>query len=91
MNFSVVVHKRAAKYLKSLPDDQKSRIKETLKKLENGIDKRTDVKKMSGEWKGYYRMRVGDIRIIFWIEYVLKTVYIDHIGSRGDIYKKKSI
>ena len=56
--------------------------------LEDGINTRTDIKQMVGDWKGYYRMRVGDIRIIFWIDQELKTIYIDHIGSRGDIYKK---
>jgi mRNA interferase RelE/StbE len=47
-----------------------------------------DIKAMLGEWKEYYRIRTGDIRVIFWIEQKLKTIYVDHIGSRGDVYKK---
>jgi mRNA interferase RelE/StbE len=43
---------------------------------------------MVGEWKGYYRMRIGDTRVIFWIDHKLRTIYVDHIGSRGDVYKK---
>lgn len=89
MKYDVIVHKRAARYLKSLPAFQKERVKQSLKNLENGINNRTDIKQMAGDWKGYYRMRLGDIRIIFWINQELKTIYIDHIGSRGNIYKNK--
>jgi mRNA interferase RelE/StbE len=63
MKYSVIVHKRAAHYLKSLTEHQRERIKKSLKDLENGIDEKMDVKTMAGNWKGYYRMRVGDIRI----------------------------
>ena len=65
MKYKVIVHKRAARYLKSLPDLQKRRIKQSLRELEDGIAGKTDVKSMAGEWKGYYRMRIGDTRVIF--------------------------
>ena len=88
MSYSVIVHKRVVRYLQRLSAIQKERIKQSLKILEDGINTRKDIKQMVGDWKGYYRMRVGDIRIIFWIDQELKTIYIDHISSRGDIYKK---
>jgi len=43
---------------------------------------------MHGEWKGYRRFRVGNIRIIFWVEEREKVIYVDYIGARGDIYKR---
>lgn len=49
--------------------------------------RRPDVNPMVGEWKGYYRIRVGDMRIIFWLDTQEMTVYVDHIGPRGDVYK----
>lgn len=88
MKYKVIVHKRAAHCLKRLPEFQRQRIKQSLKELENGIVDRVDVKSMAGEWKGYYRMRIGEVRVIFWIDHKQKTIYVDHIGSRGDIYKK---
>lgn len=42
---------------------------------------------MLGEWAGYHRIRVGNIRIIFWFEKTEDIVYVDHIGRRGDVYK----
>lgn len=42
---------------------------------------------MLGEWKGYHRLRFGDLRVLFWFDPEAKTVYVDHIGPRGDVYK----
>ncbi len=42
---------------------------------------------MVGEWKGYHRIRIANVRIVFWMSSDEKTIEVDHIGSRGDIYK----
>lgn len=85
--FRVIVHRRATRYLKKLPIFQKERVKEVLREL--GIEplQMFNVKHMLGEWKGYHRIRIGDIRIFFWINQEDGTVYVDHIGPRGDVYK----
>ncbi len=88
MIYKVIVHKRAVRYLKRLPESQRQRIKKSLKELEDGITDKVDIKAMAGEWKGYYRMRIGDARVIFWIDRKLRTIYVDHIGARGDVYKE---
>ena len=43
---------------------------------------------MAGEWTGYCRIRVGDLRVIFWYDRQDDVVYVDHIGPRGDVYKQ---
>ena len=43
--------------------------------------------RMAGEWAGYYRIRIGDLRVIFWYEIEDDIVYVDHIGPRGDVYR----
>lgn len=88
MKYKVVVHNRAIRYLNKLPEFQRERIKQSLKELENGIAETPNVRPMAGDWKGYYRMRLGNIRIIFWIDHPARMIYVDHIGSRGDVYKK---
>ncbi len=82
--FKVVVHRRAARYLRKLPTSQKERIKKALRELETEPLQRPDIKHMLGEWKGYHRIRIGDIRLIFWINQAEGTIYID---PRGDVYK----
>ena len=82
----VVIHRRAASYLKRLPRDQKERLKKTLQELAHDPFQ-PGVKAMVGEWRGYYRMRVGDLRVIFWLDQKNQTIYVDYIGPRGDVYK----
>lgn len=48
---------------------------------ESGVD----YKKIKGE-KNYYRIRIGDYRII--AKYINPSVVMLMIGSRGDVYKK---
>ena len=48
-------------------------------------DPSLDIKKMVGETS--YRLRVGDWRIIFEREDVLKIISVDKIKARGDLYK----
>ena len=42
---------------------------------------------MKGDWKGYYRLRVGKNRIIFTVDFNSRDIIVYAIGSRGDIYK----
>ena len=41
---------------------------------------------MKGNYKGYYRMRVGNVRIIFYPDTKNKIIYVDAVGFRGEIY-----
>jgi mRNA interferase RelE/StbE len=83
----VIVHRHAAKYLQRLPKKTKERIKNILKKLEENPLEQPNVKHMVGDWAGYHRIRVGEIRIIFWFDEREDLVYVDHVGPRGDVYK----
>jgi len=46
-----------------------------------------DLKKLSGEWEGYYRLRKERIRIIFEPNRIDKVLFVDRIDFRGDVYK----
>jgi len=83
----VILHRHAARYLKRLPVGTKSRIKEVLKELESSPLEKSGARHMVGEWTGYHRIRVGNLRIIFWFDQSDDLVYVDHIGPRGDVYK----
>ncbi len=52
-----------------------------------GLDENIDVKKMKGKWKGYYRVKIGKIRMIMKIDFKNKVAYIDKVDFRGDVYK----
>ena len=86
--------KNATKFLSEISANDQQRLKEKLKILllaveENGTIpfQELDIKNLKGEWKGYQRMRVGKMRVIFQINTDVLLVY--EIDFRGDIYKKR--
>ncbi len=44
-----------------------------------------DIKALSGEWAGCYRLRVGDFRVIFRI--ALEGIVIVRVRHRSDVYQ----
>ena len=48
--------------------------------------KGTDIKKLQGH--NMYRMKVGNIRILYTVDDVIKIISVEEIDSRGDIYKR---
>lgn len=45
------------------------------------------IKKLSGKWEGFYRIRSGKIRIICNFNFKLKIVEVEEIDFRGNAYK----
>ena len=45
------------------------------------------IKKLKGEFEGKYRYNVGGLRIIYFVDTKERIVFVEAIGSRGDIYK----
>lgn len=45
-----------------------------------------DLKKLKGEWLGFYRLRIGKKRIIFKINFKEHVILVDRIDFRGGIY-----
>jgi mRNA interferase RelE/StbE len=84
----VVVHRRAARYLRRLPTDQREAIKRRLRELADEPDRRADLIEMKGRWKGYHRLRIGSHRLILFLDGQESVIYVDHIGPRGDVYKR---
>lgn len=80
--YKIIFEKAAKKFLKK----QNLKIQNTVMKAISNLPDGTDIKKL----KGYnlYRMRLGDIRIIYSIDHNVKIINIENINNRGDVYKK---
>jgi mRNA interferase RelE/StbE len=46
-----------------------------------------DIKKLKGDWDGFFRLRVGKIRIIFTVDSDANELLVYEIDFRGDVYK----
>ncbi|MCX4342829.1 MAG: type II toxin-antitoxin system RelE/ParE family toxin [Kineothrix sp.] len=74
--------KAAEKFLRKQTPKTQQNLMKTIYKLPDG----TDIKRL----KGYdlYRIRVGNIRIIYSITEEIRVINIENIDNRGDVYKR---
>ena len=56
-------------------------------KMFTGERVNVDVKKLKGEWRGFYRIRKGKVRVIASFDFDNFSVLIEKIDWRGDVYK----
>ena len=77
---SIEYSKKAVKYINSVDRLTKKRLREAIEKIPFG-----DIKRLQGVEEGY-RLRVGDLRILFSMED--NKIYIDNIIPRGQAYKR---
>lgn len=62
-------------------------VRKSIKKLQ-GESVNVDIKKLKGEWSGFYRNRIGKIRVIIEIDLDAFSVFVERIDFRGAIYNK---
>ena len=83
MTYHMVIEKPAARFISSLPKNDKERILRAISKLPN----EGDIKPLRGH-KGFNRLRVGSYRIIYTVDHGILTVRIVDAGNRGQIYNR---
>ena len=89
MNWQIDFHSRALKFLEAnkIPENKIIElIKKALIKFQ-GKDINIDIVKLGGEWLGFHRIRIGNLRIIAEFNFDKKKVYIEIIDYRGNVYK----
>ncbi len=87
IGYEVLVSQTAAKELRALEGSLQARIKGKLKELAQDPSNRSgrlDVKKLSSTRRNYYRLRVGEYRIIFFTEEM--AIKVVRIANRSDVY-----
>jgi mRNA interferase RelE/StbE len=88
MTWRIDYSKDAHKFIQKnkLEDDVSGELKKFLLRLK-GVDVNIDLKKLVGDWDGYYRLRKGDVRIIFAINKQEKALYVEKVDLRVRVYK----
>ena len=74
--------------LEKLNKDLKERIIKKLDWLQTNFDK-ISPSALSNEWRGFFKLRVGDWRIIYKIDWNKNLIIIYVIGRRDKVYKKR--
>ena len=91
---AVKFRKQAVKFLQKANSEDVTKIQNQLNQLLIAIEQQgiipfteLDIKKMRGDWEGFYRLRVGKMRVIFIVDFDSSQLEVYTIGARGDIYK----
>ena len=88
--WNVELSDEALKYIKKLSKSSPSRILDNLEMLEtseNPLDHKS-VRPLVGKLRGFYRLRVGGLRILFELDDKNKRIGVLLIVPRGNAYKK---
>lgn len=88
MNWNIEYSRRADDFTEEhrIKDKVRESIKNFILKV-TGSNINLDVKKLKGEWAGYYRIRKGKIRIVFKPDTESKAIFVDIVDFRGNVYK----
>lgn len=81
--YSIIIKKPAKKFIDRLPKNEKLRIISAIEQLPGS----GDIKKLQGT-AGYYRLRVGDYRIIYTVDNGKLLICVVDAGNRGQIYNR---
>ncbi len=83
--------KEAEKFLNKQPKKFQKLITEKIKNIGDWLEDKSklkvDIRKLYGEWEGFYRLRIGEVRVLFSIDEEKEIIRVHAIGYRGDIYK----
>lgn len=83
MKYQIKIEKDAQKFLKKLPRPDETRVLKAIAKLPDEGDQ----KQMKGH-PGFFRLRVGDYRIIYTVDNGQLIVRVVDAGNRGQIYNR---
>ena len=84
MNWVVKVAEAAQAFIQDLPAKTRRQVSRSITELEQDPF-RGDVKPLKGkEWKGFYRKRAGDFRIIFLLRYDQRVIDVSSVLRRSE-------
>jgi mRNA interferase RelE/StbE len=88
VNWTVKVSSKAESYFNKLDRTLKERMKKELTALaecDNPFS-HENVKPLTGDLRGFSRLRIGNYRIIFALIKDTRTIAVVNIAPRGDVY-----
>jgi len=87
--FNITLKRKALRKLTKLDEKRKKTIEEIvlILKLDPIPFRKADVSKLKG-YDSVYRIRVGDLRIVYEVLWAQRTIVIHYIGPREKAYRK---
>ncbi len=83
--YYLLYHPRCEKGLRKLNKKLQIKVISRIEKLVQNPFAKMDIKKMA-QTKQSYRLRLGELRVIYEVDQKTKTIYVQEIAFRGQIY-----
>ena len=84
MNFRLETTRKFEKDFRKLAADLKHRVDQQVKTLET---QPYSGKRLRGEFEGSYSFRIGDYRVIYWVDETEKRVVLLMVAHRRTVYE----
>lgn len=84
--YKLYATKKAEKGLKKIAKRDAKKTSKEILKLKNPFRKDLNVSKIAG-YKGFFRLRIGKVRVLFEVDKKKKEVWIRRIGYRPGFYR----
>lgn len=85
MPYNIQIQDRAFKSFKKIPEPHKTLIKRKIDLLKDFTKDMPNIKALQGEYRGLYRLRIGNYRVLFDVA-DRNTIIILNVFIRGDGY-----
>ena len=85
--YKIELSRKAAKFYQKADTITARRLNLAFGKLSEDPFRHYNIKRLTGELEGSFRLRLGDIRIIYSVDNKNSIVYSEVIRFRGDAYK----
>ena len=84
MHYNILIQERAVKSLRKIPEPYKAHVKDAIDRLIQFSPKMSNIKALQGKYKGLFRLRSGDYRVLF--DVVNNTIIILDVFIRQTGY-----
>jgi len=89
MKYRLIIESKALKSLKNLDKPIAKRISQWIKENLSDCDNpRAFGEPLTGEFKGFWKYRIGDYRVLANIDDAIRIVAVFRIDHRSQVYKK---
>ncbi len=85
--FDVILSSAAAEFYAAADQPLVRKLVRCFRNLETNPRQGTNVKRLKGDWAGYFRYRVGDWRVVYRIDDDAHRVYVAVIAHRREVYE----
>jgi mRNA interferase RelE/StbE len=85
--YNVSLSSDAAKVYAAADQALARKIARCLGSLETDPRRGNNVKRLTGDWEGYFRYRVGEWRVVYRIDNDARRVYVAVIAHRREVYE----